>query len=299
MKILLTGGTGFLGSHLSDFLIKQNHELTIISRSPGKFRKYESDNRHYIAWQSDLSNVISEADAIINLAGKNLFDQRWTSEVKREIRDSRINVTRAIIEGVKKAQNKPKILLSASAVGYYGERGDEKITEETPAGDDFLATLCKDWESEALKAEKSGVRVVISRIGIPLAKDGGALQQMLTPFRYFVGGALGNGQQYFPWIHFEDLCRGFHYVLTNDDFKGAFNVCSPNPVTMNQFARALVTAMNRPSLFSVPGFALKLALGDAANSVTASLRVLPKKLLDHGFRFKYKKVLPALIDIVD
>lgn len=299
MKILLTGGTGFLGSHLSDFLIKHNHELTIISRSPENYRKFESNNRHFVAWQSDLSNIISEADAIINLAGKNLFDQRWTNEVKRDIRNSRINVTTAIIEGIKKAQDKPKVLLSASAVGYYGDRGDEMVTEESPAGDDFLALLCKDWEGEALKAGKSGVRVVIPRIGIPLAKDGGALQQMLTPFRYFVGGALGNGQQYFPWIHIEDLCRSFHYVLTNDDFKGAFNVSSPNPVTMNKFAKALGTALNRPSLFSVPEFALKLALGDAAKPVTASLRVIPKKLLDHGFQFKYKKVLPSLIDIVD
>ncbi|HKJ31597.1 MAG TPA: TIGR01777 family oxidoreductase, partial [Balneolales bacterium] len=274
------------------------HQLTIITRSPEKYQKYESDNRHFVEWKSDISGIISGSDAVINLAGENLFDQRWTIEVKKSIRNSRVKVTASVVKGIKKAKSKPKVLLSASAVGYYGDRKNAKIVEDTPAGDDFLANVCDEWEHAASKAKEYGVRVVIPRIGIPLEKDGGALSQMLTPFEYFVGGPLGNGQQYFPWIHMTDLCRAFLFALEHDDFEGPFNVTAPNPVTMKKFAKALGTALNRPSLFWVPEIVLKIVMGEAADSVTSSLRVIPKKLLDHGFTFSYPNVIPALIDIL-
>lgn len=298
MKILMTGGTGFIGFHLSDFLIQKGHDVTVISRSPEKYQKYKTSKRHFVPWKDDLSEIISGTDAVINLAGEGLMDQRWNVEIKKRIRNSRIKVTTDLVKGIKKAEQKPAVFLSASAVGYYGDRKNEKIVEETPAGSDFLANLCVEWEHAASKAQEAGVRVAYPRIGIPLEKDGGALSQMVTPFKFFVGGPLGSGKQYFPWIHMQDLCRSFLFVIEETNFKGPFNVSSPNPVPMKRFAKAVGTALNRPSLFPVPEVALKLVLGEAANSITSSLRVIPRKLLEHGFTFAYPKVLPALIDIL-
>lgn len=294
MKIFITGGTGFIGWYLSKVLMEKGHSLTIVTRTPEKFRIYESEKRTFTPWQSDFSNFISDADAIINLAGENLFAQRWTQEFKKKIRSSRINVTTALLEGINKAENKPKTLISASAVGYYGDQGEEFITEQSAPGRGFLAGICKEWEEEALKARDFSVRVVIPRIGIPLAKDGGALERMLTPFKYMIGGPVGSGNQYFPWVHIMDLCESFVFALENETFEGPYNATSPNPVTMQTFSRILGKVLNRPSWIPVPEFALRVTVGEAVESIISSLRVIPEKLLNSGFSFIYRDLDEAL-----
>lgn len=294
MEIFITGGTGFIGWHLAKTLMDLGHHLTIVSRTPEKYKIYESERRTFAAWQTDLSNLISKSDAIINLAGENLFEKRWTEKVKKHIRSSRINVTTALLEGINKAKSKPKVFISASAVGYYGDKGDEFITEQTSPGNDFLADLCQEWEEEALRAEEFDVRVAIPRIGIPLDKNGGALQRLLTPAAFFVGGPLGAGNQYFPWIHIQDLCNSIVFAIENKTFKGTFNVSAPNPVTMKDFSKILGKVMSRPSWLQVPEFALKMVVGEAAKSVLSSLRVIPEKLLNSGFSFQYRELEVAL-----
>ena len=294
MKIFITGGTGFIGWQLTKSLMDHGHHLTIVSRNPEKYRIYESERRTFVAWQTDISELISQSDAVINLAGENLFDQRWTESVKRQIRSSRINVTTALLEGINKAKKKPKVLLSASAVGYYGDQGEDFVTEQSSNGQDFLAELCQEWEDEALGAEEFNVRVVIPRIGIPLDINGGALQKMITPANYFFGGPLGSGNQYFPWIHIKDLCNSFIFALEKENFNGVFNATAPNPVTMKDFSKILGKVLSRPSWFQVPESVLKLALGEAARAITSSLRVIPEKLLNNGFSFEYRDLESAL-----
>lgn len=294
MEIFITGGTGFIGWHLAKTLMDHGHHLTIVSRTPEKYKIYESERRTFTAWQTDLSNLISKSDVIVNLAGENLFEKRWTKKVKKHIRSSRINVITALLEGINKANTKPKVFLSASAVGYYEDKGDEFITEQTLPGNDFLANLCKEWEEEALRAEEFDIRVVIPRIGIPLEKNGGALQKMLTPAGLFIGGPLGSGKQYFPWIHIQDLCDSFVFAIENKMFRGSFNATAPNPVTMKDFSKILGKVMSRPSWFPVPELILKMIIGEAAKSVLSSLRVIPEKLLNNGFGFRFRELEPAL-----
>jgi uncharacterized protein (TIGR01777 family) len=244
---------------------------------------------------------VGECDAVFHLAGENVLGKRWSAEFKKLLVDSRVqstrNIAQALLRKPKTAAGEPKVLVNASAVGIYGPRGDEEITEEAPAGDDFLSRLCLDWEREAREVEPAGVRSVQVRVGVVLDKEGGALAKMLTPFKLFVGGPVGTGRQYMPWIHHEDMCGLFLLALDNPDCAGPLNGTAPNPVTNRDFSRALGKALGRPSFMKTPGFALRLVLGEAAHVVTTGQRVVPAKALALGYQFKYPTVESALAQL--
>jgi len=297
-RIFITGGTGFIGSYLRNMLLKEGHYLTIITRSPGKYEEEHAENQKFVPWSVNLVPILEETDYVINLAGENLFGQRWTEEVKEKIYNSRINTTRKIVNSMKKCENPPSLFISGSAVGYYGDSGDKLLDEESASGNDFLAKVCYDWEAEAEKAFSAGIRVSIPRIGIVLEEDGGVVEKMKLPFRFFAGGPLGTGNQYVPWVHMEDLCRAILYPIRKNNFNGPYNACSANPVTMNELAGTMGKVMNRPSLFRVPEFVLKTVLGEAAEPILSSLRVQPKRLQTSGFEFEFEELEEALSDIL-
>lgn len=296
-KILITGGTGFIGSYLTTELLKQGHFLSIVTRSPEKYSDEQSKNMQFIGWGEDLSKAMRESDVVINLVGENLFGQRWTESVKKSIYNSRIDSTKKLIGAMRKSESKPSLFISGSAVGIYGDSGDQLLDESSPLGNDFLANVCKDWETESKKAEELGVRVVNPRIGIVMEKDGGFLQIMKLPFLFFVGGPIGDGEQYVPWVHMDDLVRALIYPIEYEELSGPYNVCSPQPESMNRIAHALGNVLNRPSFFRVPEFAMKTLLGEAADPTLASLNVQPKVLQISDFEFKFEDVEEALADI--
>ena len=296
-QILITGGTGFIGQYLSEELMKDGHFVTIVTRSPEKYRNQSAKNQKFITWD-DLSSQMEKMDIVINLVGENLFGQRWTDQVKKKIYDSRIFTTRKLVDAMRASVSKPEVLISTSGVNYYKEAGDSVITESSKPGDDFLARVCIDWENEAEQAAELGVRVVIARFGIVLEKDGGVIEKMKLPFSLFAGGPIGSGDQYMPWIHMNDLCRSIIFVAKSRNIEGAYNACAPEPVTMNEFADSMGRVMRRPSFFRVPEFALNLILGEASKPVTSSLRVQPKILQLSDFEFEFEDIELALADIL-
>ncbi|MEP1151417.1 MAG: TIGR01777 family oxidoreductase [Balneola sp.] len=298
MNILITGGTGFIGQELREELLKAGHNLIIVTRSPKKYEDEAASNQQFISLEEDLVSEMEGCDVVINLAGENIFGQRWTDEVKERIYNSRIETTRTLVKAMEQAENKPSVFVSASASGIYGDQGDAILTEEYESANDFLATVCVDWEKESQKATELGVRVVNPRIGIVFEEGGGALEKMIPPFKFFVGGPIGNGKQYMSWIHRTDLVKALIFPLTNEKIVGAYNVCSPNPATMNEVAETLGDVMNRPSIFRVPKFAVEVAFGEAAQPITASTRMQPKNLQIHGFEFRYEELEEALADII-
>lgn len=296
-KILITGGTGFIGSYLCTELLKQGHFISIITRSPEKYSEEQSKNLRYIAWDDNLSKAMAETDVVINLVGESLFGKRWTDSVKKSIYNSRIESTRKLAEAMKNSDSKPELFISVSGISIYGDSGGKLLDESSPPGDDFLAHVCKDWEKESKKAEELDVRVVNPRLGIVMEKDGGFLQIMKLPFLFFVGGPIGDGKQYVPWVHMDDLVRALIYPIENKELTGPYNVCSPQPEPMNRLAEALGNVLNRPSFFRVPEFVMKAILGEAAQPALASLNVQPKVLQISGFEFKFEDVEEALADI--
>lgn len=298
MNIFITGGTGFIGSYLRTQLLRQGHLLTIVTRRPEDFESEKAKNQQFVSWDDDLVAGMEKADAVVNLAGYPIFGRRWTEEVKEKIYSSRITCTEQLVRSIEKANNRPAVMVSASGADYYGDRDNTVLDESMEAGEGFLAKVCRDWEQAAQPVTELGVRLATPRIAVVLQDDGGALQQMLPAFRLFVGGSLGGGDQYFPWIHMYDLCRGLAFPMENTAFEGPYNLCSPNPVTMDEFSNQLAAELNRPSLFKVPEFALKAILGDAANPVLTSKRMVPEKLQRHGFKFRYAHLKEALADIL-
>lgn len=297
MNILITGGTGFIGQELRESLLKEGHHLVIITRSPKKYEDEAASNQRFISWEEDLVSEMENCDAVINLAGENIFGQRWNEEVKKRIYDSRIETTRSLVDAMEKTESKPSVFISASASGIYGNRGDEVLTEDAKTAEDFLAEVCKDWEKESQRATEIGVRVANPRIGIVFEEGGGALEKMIPPFKFFVGGPIGDGKQYMSWIHRTDLIKALIFPIEKEEMKGAYNMCSPNPATMNEVAETLGDVMNRPSFFRVPKFALDIAFGEAAQPITGSIRMQPKKLQVSGFEFRFEELEEALADI--
>lgn len=280
---LLAGGTGLIGTRLTSHLQSRGDRVSILSRSA----------KNGITWDS-LPEHIGTMDVVVNLAGENLVGARWTEDVKKRLVSSRIESTQKIVEAIKHSENRPSVLISASAVGIYGNQADRELTEDSPATDDFLAQLCVDWEDAAKPVVAYGVRLVAPRIGVVLDADGGALKKMKLPFLLFGGGPLGSGNQYMPWIHIDDLCRMLIWAAETPTVAGPLNGTAPNPVTMSTFASELGGALRRPSWFPVPGALVRIAVGEAASAVLASQRVLPEKAMRFGFEFEFTQLGPAL-----
>jgi hypothetical protein len=297
MKIVVTGATGMIGSLLVERLANRfDTSLVLLSRRPAS--EIPLANRQWLAWQpgasGDWERAIDGADAVINLAGEPIAGKRWSPRQKLILRSSRIEATQSLVEAIGKSKVKPKTLISASAVGYYGPHGDERLNEDSKSGDDFLSRLCVDWESAAKNAEAFGVRVCLLRTGIVLAKGAGALQKMVPPFKLFAGGPLGSGLQWMPWIHIDDEVGLLEFLLDRTDARGPFNGTAPNPVTMADFSRALGRVLNRPSWASVPPSVLALMLGEMAGMLLTGQRAMPDAALKLGFQFKYPDLADAL-----
>jgi uncharacterized protein len=293
MDYLITGASGFIGRRLVQRLLALGNEVNYLGRK----RSSIIDSRAaFHLWNPDETpplNSISRLDAIVHLAGEPVA-QRWNDEVKQRIYTSRTEGTRKLVSAIGELKHKPSVLVSASAVGYYGDRGDEILTEESAPGHDFLAKVCIDWERQASRAREFGARVVIIRIAVVLGREGGALKRMLTPFRLGIGGRFGSGRQWVPWIHLDDLVRLFVYAAENSNVSGPLNGSSPQPVRNADFVQALSRALHRPAIVPVPTFALKLGLGEIAGSVVSSLRVVPEATERTGFQFEHPQLESAL-----
>jgi uncharacterized protein (TIGR01777 family) len=296
MKLLVTGATGFIGSALCSRLLERGHALTLLTcHAPPDASTPAKIWRHWMPGTSgDWGASLDGADGVINLAGEPIAARRWTESQKNKIRSSRIDATRSIVEGIAKAQRKPSFLLNASAVGYYGPHGDEILTEETPAGSDFLSSLCRAWEEEAQGAQSMGIRVVRLRTGIVLGPHGGALAKMVPPFKLFLGGPLGSGAQWMSWIHLEDEIGLILHLIENPQAVGPVNGTAPNSVTMKDFCQTLGKVMHRPSWLPVPGFAMRLMLGEMADILLTGQRAVPTAAKKLGYQFRYANLSDAL-----
>jgi len=301
MRIVIAGGSGFLGASLAAHLAANHHDLVILTRQPHPpdprppRTTYEpwDPNGHSGRWAKALDNT----DAVVNLAGESIAAKRWSTAQKQKIRESRLLATRSLTTAVREAAKPPRAFISGSAIGYYGDRGDETLTEVSAPGTDFLAEVCKDWEAAA-NAAGDLTRVVLLRTGIVLHRTGGALPKMLPPFYLFAGGPVGSGRQYQSWIHRDDWVRMVAWSVTSDPARGPLNVTGPRPITNKEFSTALGHALRRPSVMPAPPFALRLALGEMADALLlSSQRVLPVRATDLGFAFRFANIDEALADI--
>lgn len=306
MRVIITGGTGLIGSRMANALAREDHDVIVLSRSPRTAEGLDSRVRRE-GWDAKSAKgwgpLADGADAILNFAAENLagegfFPQRWTEERKQAILQSRLDAGQAVMEAIEQAENKPKVLIQASAVGYYGAGRDSgEITEQSSAGNDFLADVCKQWEASTEVAERLGVRRPVIRTGVLLTTEGGALPRLALPFKLFVGGPMGSGKQQIPWIHMDDELGAIRFLLTHPTATGPFNLCAPEPVTNAEFSRRLGDAMSRPSLIPVPSFALKAMFGEVSTVVLTGQRAVPARLLELGYHFKYLTVEQALANI--
>ncbi|KGX94030.1 multidrug MFS transporter [Pontibacillus halophilus JSM 076056 = DSM 19796] len=299
MRIAVTGGTGFVGTHLTRKLVDEGHELFILTRSPEKH--HDTNRIHYVGWLKDQfkpEDELLHLDAIVNLAGENLNEGRWTEEQKNKIHNSRIEATDAVIELMKRLESPPKILVNASAVGFYGTSRTEQFTEETTTpGDDFLAHVTAEWENRAQQAEELGVRTSYLRFGVILGEEG-ALQKMVLPYKLYAGGNIGDGEQWMSWIHIQDVVGLLVFALTNEHVSGPLNVTAPTPKRNKDMGRTIATVLNKPHWIPAPAKALKLALGEMSTLVLNGQYVYPKKALELGYEFKYPNLEPALQNIL-
>lgn len=302
MHVVVAGGTGFIGRAVCRELLRAGHEVTVLTRDASRASGRVPQGVKVAQWSpeqsEELREVLSAKDAVINLSGESVAAQRWTPEFKQKLVDSRVNSTRALVQGIRSAEPRPKVLVNAGAVGIYGNRGEEELTESSPPGTGFLAELAIRWEQSADEARELGVRVVKLRIGIVLGEGGGALEKMLLPFRLFVGGPFGSGQQWFPWIHLDDVSGITLHALAHDTVDGAVNTVAPGIVRLGEFCKALGRVMGRPSWLPVPGFALRLVVGELGESMLWSQRVVPQVALQTGYAFRYPQVEQALRQVL-
>ena len=297
MRILITGGTGLIGRHLCKALLSEGHHLTVLSRHPEtvavKCGAAVQAMKSLDEWQSERV-----FDAVINLAGEPIVDAYWSARRKQVLRESRITLTEKLVQRIVAAKEKPKVLLSGSAIGYYGDRGDTELDEAASAGKDFAAKLCKNWEEAALTAEKHGVRVCLLRTGLVLSKSGGLLGRMMMPFKLGLGARLGSGRQWMSWIHIEDYVSSVLRLLNSDQMRGPFNMTAPQPVTNAELTRTLAKSLHRPAFLFAPEPVLRLAMGERAALLLEGQRVLPAKLSTAGGQFRYPDLAAALNDLL-
>ena len=304
MKIAITGATGLVGSRLVARLNQKGHQILVFTRNPSKARQVFSatfSNLEIVRYtpreSGEWQQRVSGCDAVINLAGEPIAE-RWSPQQKKAIMESRQIGTRKLVEAIAMAEQKPKVLVSGSAIGYYGTSESAAFDETSSSGSDFLAQVCQNWEQEAQKATEYGVRLVILRIGIVLA-NGGALGKMIGPFKMFAGGPIGSGKQWFSWIHRDDLVSLICQAVEQEDMSGVYNATAPNPVRMGKLCQTLGEVMNRPSWLPVPDFVLEVLLGDGASVVLEGQQVLPKQTQASGFDYQYPELKPALAEIVE
>jgi len=312
VRIVITGGTGLIGQVLTARLASQGHRVFILSRSPGRAPCPSLSSEvlagvEIVKWDARTADgwteYVSGADGIVNLAGASL-DRRWTPRYKRVIRDSRLNAGRAVVQAVEQAISKPRVIVQASGAGYYGPRGHQIVSEAAAPGAGFLGQTAVAWEASTAPVEDLGpvpssVRRVVIRSGVVLSAHGGALPRMMLPFHFFVGGPLGSGEQWLPWVHIEDEVRAIQFLIETEAASGPFNVTAPHPVTNAEFSRVLGQTMGRPARFPVPSFVLRLLLGEMSTVVLEGQRAVPERLLDLGFTFRYEKLGTALRDLID
>ncbi len=301
MRTIITGGTGLIGRALAADLVAHGHQVVILSRAPERatglpagVRAERWDARTADGWVS----LADGADAIANLAGESIAAGRWTDERKRRIRQSRLDAGRAIVQAVELIGQRPRVVVQASGIGYYGPRGDQEITEDTAPGNDFLAQVAIEWEASTAPVEALGVRRAIIRTGVVLSTEGGAFPRLLLPFRLFAGGPLGSGRQWLPWIHIADQVAAIRFLIEKENATGPFNLTAPNPLTNAGFGQVLGRIINRPSFVPTPGLAMRLAFGEMATLLLDGQRAIPKRLLELGFTFRFPHAEAALQDLL-
>ena len=309
MKIVVAGGTGFLGGPLCESWAEEGHDVRVLTRSlPAGQSQHDSGTGvpgiTRVGWSPDgtagaVTPLLESASAVVNLAGESIGKGRWTASRRRVLRDSRILATRTLASAISAAATPPPLFVSGSAIGYYGDRQTEPLTEDSPPGRGFLADLCVEWEAEARKAARSGIRIVTLRSGVALERSGGSLPRMVTPYRFFVGGRLGSGRQYFSWIHRLDWIELVRWIVETPDVSGPINATAPDPVTNRQLSHALGRALHRPALVPMPGFALRMVLGAMAESILTGQRVIPARARAAGFHFRYPEIDIALRGIFE
>jgi uncharacterized protein (TIGR01777 family) len=301
MRVIIAGGTGLIGKPLCGALLSDGHEVIVLSRNPARVKGMPAgvtlqqwDSQSATGW----GHLADGAGALINLAGAGIADGRWSDERKAEIMNSRIAAGKAMVEAIEAAKQKPAVLIQSSAVGYYGPRGDEVITEQSSPGGDFLARVCFEWEASTAKADKWGVRRPVIRTGIVFSNDGGAFPRLVLPFRLFAGGKVGSGRQWYPWIHITDEVRAIVFLLQEEKANGPFNLAGPAPVTNQDLAATIGKVLGRPAFFPTPGFALQAAFGEMATVILDGQRAVPQRLQELGFVFKYPTAEEALRELL-
>ena len=302
MRVIITGGTGLIGQPLSKALVADGHEVIVLSRAPEKVGNAPAGVK-LLKWDGKSAEGWGEladgAGAIVNLAGAGIADKRWSQQRKQEIRQSRINAGKAVMEAITAAAIKPGVLIQSSAVGYYGtQTGDAQVTESFSPGGDFLSKVCFDWEASTAPAGKQGVRRVIVRTGVVLSNEGGAFPKQVMPFKFFAGGPVGGGKQWYPWIHIDDEVRAIQFLIGNEKAEGPFNLAAPNPVTNQEFGKLIGEVLGRPSFMPAPGFAMQTVFGEMAVILLEGQRAVPQRLLELGFKFKYETALAALKNLL-
>jgi uncharacterized protein (TIGR01777 family) len=304
MKVIITGGTGLIGSALAHSLVGDGHEVVVLTRDASKPVKSLPSAARLVKWDAKTGEgwyqEAEGADAIVNLAGANISPTSglWTESRKKVMRESRVNAGNAVVDAIKRTTRKPKALIQSSAVGYYGVHDDEIITETSPTGSDFLASICRDWEASTAEVEAMGVRRVLLRTGVVFDKNSGALPVLALPIRLFAGGPVGSGRQYLSWIHIDDEVEAIRLVISDESATGPYNLTAPNPVTQKEFAKVAGKVLNRPSFIPTPAFAIKLVLGEAATFALDGQRVIPKALQDKRFEFRFPNLEGALRDLL-
>ncbi len=299
-RVIITGATGFLGKRIAEELIARGDEVTIFTRSVKNAKQKISNAYDYVEWNPELNNwyqKLEDKDAVVHLAGENVMAKRWNVKHKKNILSSRIEGTRSLVNAIGQLENKPKVFISASAIGFYGN-SENPVNENLEPGRDFLAEVVNAWESEASKVESCGVRRVSIRTGIVLDTNEGALVPMINQFRFFVGGPIGSGKQWFPWIHIDDVVKIFLFAIDNQKISGALNAASPNPLRMKEFCKTLGRVMHRPSLFKVPAFIIKILFGEAADVLLNGAQVIPEKTIRAGYKFRFETAEEALKNLL-